>query len=219
MPSRTASAVCALRSLPDTRREAEAMAKAMNAPAEALLFGSTASESTLVERSQSGELRRYRALLFATHGLVAGSNPSEEPAIVLTPNGGCGATFAASIPEADDGLLTASEIATLSLDADAVILSGCNTAASDGSGSARPLSGLARAFLYAGARQIIVSHWSVDSAATAELMAVMASNQIKGQSYASALQAAMRKVRNNPKAPYRAHPAFWAAFTAVGDGR
>lgn len=220
MPGRTAAAVCALRSLPDTRREAQAMAQAMNAPADALLFGNVASESALAARSQSGELRRYRTLLFATHGLVAGSSPSEEPAIVLTPTGGCGGSVAASSLESDDGLLTASEIATLSLDADVVILSGCNTAVGEASGADRPLSGLTRAFIYAGARQIVVSHWSVDSAATADLMSSMARKQIGGSSYPAALQAAMRAMRTNHAAQrYRSHPAFWAAFTVVGDGR
>ena len=219
-PERTASAVCALRPLPDTRREAEAMAKAMGAPADAMIVGDMASEATLVSRSQSGELRRYRALLFATHGLVAGSMPSEEPAIVLTPNGGCGAGFSATTKEGDDGLLTASEITMLSLDADVVILSGCNTAAGDANSASRPLSGLARAFLYAGARQIIVSHWSVDSAATADLMTFMAIRRAGGASYPSALKGAMHAVRNDPNAPtYRSHPAFWAAFSTVGENR
>lgn len=219
-PLSTASAVCAMRPLPDTRREAEAMAKAMGAPANALIFGNMATEATLAARSQSGELQRYRALLFATHGLAAGATPSEEPAIVLTPNEGCSASVTATTSERDDGLLTASEITMLSLDADVVILSGCNTAAGDANGAARPLSGLARAFLYAGARQIIVSHWSVDSAATADLMASMARKRAAGAAYPSALRSAMQAVRNDRNGPtYRSHPAFWAAFSTVGESR
>ncbi len=219
-PVRTASAVCALRPLPDTRREAEAMAKAMGASANSMIFGNVASEATLATLSQSGELRRYRALLFATHGLAAGSTPSEEPAIILTPGGGCDEHVAATTKDTDDGLLTASEITMLSLDADVVVLSGCNTASGDANGASRPLSGLARAFLYAGARQIIVSHWSVDSAATAELMTFMAHKRADGASYASALRSAMRSLRNDRNGPtYRSHPAFWAAFSTVGESR
>ncbi len=219
-PVRTASAVCALRPLPDTRREAEAMAKAMGASANSMIFGNGASEATLATLSQSGELRRYRALLFATHGLAAGATPSEEPAIILTPGGGCDEHVAATTKDTDDGLLTASEITMLSLDADVVVLSGCNTASGDANGASRPLSGLARAFLYAGARQIIVSHWSVDSAATAELMTFMARKRADGASYASALRSAMRSLRNDRNGPtYRSHPAFWAAFSTVGESR
>ena len=66
--------------------------------------------------------------------------------------------------ELDDGLLTASEVAQLDLDADWVVMSACNTAAG-ASKSAQALSGLARAFFYAGARALMVSHWAVNSEA------------------------------------------------------
>ena len=95
-------------------------------------------------------LNNYRVIQFATHGLVAGDlSGLAEPALVLTPP---------RVPtEADDGLLTASEIAALRLNADWVVLSACNTAAGTGQG-AEALSGLARAFFYAGARALLVSH-------------------------------------------------------------
>jgi CHAT domain-containing protein len=70
--------------------------------------------------------------------------------------------------ELDDGLLTASEVAQLKLNADCVVLSACKTAAADKPG-AEALSGLARAFFYAGARALLVSHWSVDSEAATQL--------------------------------------------------
>ena len=73
----------------------------------------------------------------------------------------------ASATTEDDGLLTASEVTTLALDADWVILSACNTASSDGGGEA--LSGLARAFFYAGARALLVSHWAVASDAATRI--------------------------------------------------
>src|SRR3984893_11517535 len=68
----------------------------------------------------------------------------------------------------DDGLLTASEVAQLHLNADWVVLSACDTAAGEKPG-AQALSGLARAFFYAGARALLVSHWAVDSVAAARL--------------------------------------------------
>jgi hypothetical protein len=66
--------------------------------------------------------------------------------------------------ELDDGLLTASEVAQLKLNADWVVLSACNTAAGEKPG-AEALSGFARAFFYAGARALLVSHWRIDSKA------------------------------------------------------
>ncbi|MFX4493670.1 CHAT domain-containing protein, partial [Acinetobacter baumannii] len=68
----------------------------------------------------------------------------------------------------DDGLLTASEVAQLKLNADWVVLSACNTMAGEVPG-ADALSGLARAFFYAGSRALLVSHWAVDSAAATKL--------------------------------------------------
>ncbi len=76
-----------------------------------------------------------------------------EPGLLLTPP--------ATATEEDDGYLTASEIAGLKLDADWVILSACNTAAGGAQG-AEALSGLARAFIYAQARALLVSHWEVE---------------------------------------------------------
>ena len=71
---------------------------------------------------------------------------------------------------ADDGLLTASKIATLKLAADWVVLSACNTAASDDTPDAGGFSSLAKAFFYTGARALLVSNWSVPSAATVKLI-------------------------------------------------
>lgn len=94
---------------------------------------------------------------FATHGALSGQvEASAEPGLILTPR-----PKGTSDPQSlwrDDGFLTASEIATLKLDADWVILSACNTAAAEGAG-AQALSGIARAFFYARARALLVSHW------------------------------------------------------------
>ena len=99
-------------------------------------------------------------MAFATHGLVAGELAGvSEPALVLTQP--------AEGTETDIVLLTASEVAQLKLNADWVILSACNTAAADGTPGARGLSGLAKAFFYAGSRALLVSHWPVDSDAAA----------------------------------------------------
>src|SRR5262249_14920909 len=86
-----------------------------------------------------------------------------EPALILTPP--------PRATDEDDGLLTASEIAQLKLDADWVVLSACNTAAGESSKpGTEALSGLARAFFYAGVRALLVSHWAVNSEATVKLI-------------------------------------------------
>ena len=106
-------------------------------------------------------LADYRVIYFATYGLVAGDVKGlAEPSLALT--------IPAQPTEEDDGLLTASEIARLKLNADWVVLSACNTIAGDKPG-AEALSGLARAFFYAGARALLVSHWAVESNAATRL--------------------------------------------------
>ena len=160
-------------------------------------------------------LDNYRVVYFATHALVAGevekfAKAKAEPALVL------------SIPdkpsEEDDGLLTASEVAMLKLNADFVVLSACNTAAGDKPG-AEALSGLARAFFYAGARSLVVSHWEVDSEATVALMdglfhALEANPRL---SHAEALRMSMLRMIGNSSEPELAQPKFWAPFVVVGE--
>jgi CHAT domain-containing protein len=118
----------------------------------------------------------------------------------------------------DDGLLTASEVAQLKLNADWVVLSACNTAAEDTPG-AEALSGLARAFFYAGARSLTVSHWKVDSEATVQLMTgtFQASSRNSKLSHAEALRESMLTMINNAKSDDDAHPRIWAPFVVVGE--
>jgi CHAT domain-containing protein len=149
---------------------------------------------------------------FATHGALAGElNAGAEPGLILTPPG------EASLE--DDGYLSASEIAGLKLDADWVILSACNTAAG-GSEGAEALSGMSRAFFYAGARALLVSHWAVDSGATVKLITktlhTMAAEKTIGRS--EALRQSMVALIEQGE-PHEAHPAYWAPFVVVGEGR
>ena len=164
----------------------------------------------------------YKILHFATHGLLA-QDPEclPEPALVtsLAPDG--------------DSLLETSEIVELTLDADIVVLSACDTSAGAGVGSAaatgfrgaggsyaaggESLGGLARSFFYAGARNIISSQWSVDDFATKDLMvtfytAVSAEDEI---TIAEALRTAQVK---QIEGGVLSHPFFWAPFITIGDG-
>ena len=201
------SAVRALPALPESEEELKAMAAALDASTEQLFLGEAATET----RIKSLDLSNSRILAFATHGLVAGElNGNVEPALVLTP------------PEAgsarDDGLLTASEIAQLKLNADWVILSACNTGAGAKPG-AEGLSGLARAFFYAGSRSLLVSHWPVASDAAVKLTTTMLVKAKEPDvTRAEALQHSILTLMEDADRPHYAHPMFWAPFTVVGEG-
>ena len=136
-------------------------------------------------------------------------NGSVEPGLILTPP--------ETATPADDGYLSASEIAELRLGADWVILSACNTAAG-GAGNSQALSGLARAFFYSGAKALLVSHWAVNSQATVALVtkAVEALAQNPGLGRGAALQTSMAQLVGQGK-PF-SHPEYWAPFVVVGGG-
>jgi CHAT domain-containing protein len=97
-------------------------------------------------------------------------------------------------------------------------LSACNTAAGDKPG-AEALSGLARAFFYAGARSVVVSHWEVETASAVALMtgtfsALAADRRL---SHGEALRQSMLAVIADPQHPEWAEPKFWAPFIVVGE--
>jgi CHAT domain-containing protein len=202
--------------LPETADELCAVARLLGAPADAVHLGQGASERSLKALSATGVLERARIVHFATHGLLATeaealAGARSEPALVLTPPN--------EASEEDDGLLTASEVAQLKLDADWVVLSACNTAAGAADlAGAEALSGLARAFFYAGARALLVSHWAVDSEATVELI-TRAFDEIKRDrtvGRAEALRRSMLALIG--RGGRNAHPAVWAPFIVVGEG-
>ena len=159
---------------------------------------------------KSLDLGPYRTLAFATHGLMSGDFEGlVEPALVLTPPN--------RATENDDGLLTSSEVSQLKLNADAVLLSACNTAAPDGTPGAEGLSGLAKAFFYAGARSLLVSHWAVASDAAVALTTSAYREQEAAPDIgrAEALRRAMKTLMDQPGFE---HPADWAPFVVVGEG-
>jgi len=195
--------------LPDTAEEVCRIGQQQGAADSAIHLGAHASEAAIKELSATGELARHRVLHLATHGILSGVFQGvAEPALILTPP--------ATPSERDDGLLTASEVSTLKLNADWVVLSACNTAGADKSGEA--LSGLARAFFYAGARSLLVSHWEVYSSAAVEIItgAFEALKRDETLGRGEALRVAMRATVE--RGGFRAHPAYWAPFALVGEG-
>lgn len=242
MPARTLSALARLNvhfrrtpgglplipRLAETADEAKQIAGVLGGRNE-LFLGRRAQESVV----KSTDLRDARFVLFATHGFLGGSFiPSDlpvaegetrrvppptqaQPALALTLVGDL---------KGEDGLLTMKEvIEDLQLNADLVALSACNTAgdtaeANNGEGFA----GLTRAFMYAGAKSLLVSHWSVDSASTLSLMTTTFRNVEAGMPPLAAVSDAQRRLiagayANGPYHFSRAHPFFWAPFVYVGD--
>lgn len=197
----------ALTPLPETDRELSELARVLRASADSIRSGPNATEAAV----KSANLESYRVISFATHGLMAGEfRGLAQPALVLTPP---------RVPSAtDDGLLTVSEIVQLRLTADVVLLSACNTGRDDAGGGAVGLSALTRAFLYAGANSVIVSHWSVSSQATVPLLSAAMERMVKpGFTKSRALQESMvSMLRGEAGAQYR-EPAFWAPFVLAGE--
>jgi CHAT domain-containing protein len=207
----------ALPRLPDTAAEVMNLAKTMNADIKRDVFlGKKASE----EKVRSSKLSDRRVVVFATHGLVPGDlNGLVESALAL------------SAPEVTggkaDGLLTLSEILSLNLDADWVVLSACNTGSASGAG-AEAVSGLGRAFFYAGTRAVLVSHWPVETTSARRLTTELFRRQSidPSLSRAAALQQSTLQliddVFSHPETGAAmfsyAHPIFWAPLALIGDG-
>jgi CHAT domain-containing protein len=167
--------------------------------------------------ASESDLSQYRILHFATHGVVTAPRAKcpSQPAL-LTSFGGKGS----------DGLLTFREIFELNLDADVVILSACDTAgkasalatrsAGLGSGGDVELDGLVRAFVGAGGRLVIASHWPVpdDFNATQRLISGLFAGA-PGTPTVTALRRSEVALMDDVNT---SHPFYWAAFAAVGDG-
>jgi CHAT domain-containing protein len=199
------SDVLALHPLPETRREVQTVGASLGGSDDVLLLGERAGKREFLAEP----LDQFRVIYIATHGFLPGElHCSDEPglALALTPG----------LRKDTDAVLFASEISALKLNADLVVLSACNTAATGdeqfGGGS---LEGLADAFFDAGAFAVIASHWEVPSKFTAQLMTDSFSSSMRDKGYAEALREAQLQMIANPAT---ANPYNWAAFTLMGDG-
>ena len=185
-----------LSDLPGTDLEVNNIAQ-LFAPAAYVAKGNEANE-TLVK---SGKLSDYRYLHFATHGVVDETSPE------------LSRIFLQSSP-AEDGNVFSGEIFNLNLNADLAVLSACQTGLgkfSKGEG----VIGLSRALVYAGAKNIMVSYWSVADESTSELMTDFYRQLLKQAvpNFREALQQAKLAMIENKK--YSA-PYFWAPFVLIG---
>ncbi|MGB3377609.1 MAG: CHAT domain-containing protein [Allopontixanthobacter sediminis] len=178
-----------------------------------LLTGAEFTDDAIMGRD---DLRDYRILHFATHGLVTPPNAAcpAKPAL-LTSFGG----------EGSDGLLSFDEIFELGLDADIVILSACDTAggasieatraAGVGSGGGTSLDGLVRSFIGAGGRTVMASHWPApdEFGATERLISEMFTAG-RDMGIGLALRTSQRQLMDDPRT---SHPFYWGGFAIIGD--
>jgi CHAT domain-containing protein len=205
-----------LERLPDTTDELLSLAEALNAdPVRDVYLGKKASEKQV----KSMDLSNRQVVAFASHALVPYDlDGLDQPAIALSAPSVTG--------DKDDGLLTMAEILDLKLNADWVVLSACNTGAAEGAG-AEAVSGLGRAFFYAGTKAVLVSMWPVETSSAKKLTTSIFQHLKENVDIdkAQAHQMAMIELIEGPGlldkdgriiASY-AHPLFWAPFIIVGD--
>jgi len=203
--------------LSGTRKQVESIAENYPQDSVKLVLGQQFTDVSLQSAPLSDQLADYRIVHFATHGLLPSEiNCKSEPALATS--------YAVSAGEDSDGLLDVTEIDRLKLDAELVVLSACNTAGEGGMEGGQALSGLARAFFYAGARSIIASHWSVLEDPTTDLMVSIFNRRRQRDGtigWSEALRRGQMEAIESAKRTGRAHlahPYFWGAFVVVGDG-
>lgn len=180
--------------LPASRREVAAVARTAGAGAR-LMTGADATEDAFRREASA-----YRVLHLATYGVLNKHNPLFS-FVELAPGG------------EHDGRLEVHEVFGLSLTADLVVLSACQTGLGSGTLTDVPAGddwvGLTRAFLHAGARRVVATLWPVDDWATAAFMDRFYERMAAGEPPARALASAQRAMRG---APATAHPFYWAGF-------
>ena len=199
---------------PISAAELHAARRAVGTAGADIVTGAAFSDSAIKAR---GDLSNFRILHFATHGLVTAPRPEcpARPALMTSFAGGD-----------SDGLLSFAEIYDLRLDADLVILSACDTAGKASlaasreaglrSGGEFALDGLVRAFVGAGGRSVVASHWPVpdDYDSTNRLISGLFEAP-PGTATATALRQAQDRLMQSPAT---SHPYYWAGFAIIGDG-
>lgn len=197
-----------LDALPETREEAVATAAAFGAGGQATV-GEAFTDASVLDNPAVSEAG---VLVLATHGVLGLSNCFAEPALLATPG-----------PEGD-GLIEASELLDLKLSARLVVMSACDTAGGGRLDASRTgfadggeaLSGLARAFIYAGASSVLATHWKIDAATSSlQTQTLLTSAVESGAPLSAALAEAQKALYENEET---AHPFYWSGFVLIGDG-
>lgn len=200
-----ATMIASMPPLPGAKRELRKMRKAFGRKRSELYLGDDFTQKTV----SAIDFSDVSVAAFATHGLTSDETAGlTEPALVLTP------PLTAANP--DDSLLTASEIATLTMPVDWVILSSCNSGLGR-SANAPMYSGLAKAFRMAGAKALLLSHWPVRDDAAAYLSTRAVRNAKKGLSKAQALRQAQLDLMHDNGIANTADPGLWAPFVLVAN--
>ena len=191
-----------LSALPETETELNTIANYFSSSE--IITQGDATEAKIRDMDLSG----IDVIAFATHALVSNEiDDLFEPAIVLTP--------VDSNNPGNDGLLMASEVAELNMDADIVLLSACNTASSFDESNSQGLSGLADSFFAAGAKSILASYWSVISDSAVDITTKMFDKSNTGRSYSHKHRESVLKILAEPNS-YKSNPVYWAPFMVVG---
>lgn len=187
--------------LPGTRREAESILKLVSKPQTTEAFDFTASRSFF----DRPDLNQFRLLHIATHGFVNSEHPELS-----------GLIFSMVDRQGNDqnGFLLVPDVFNLKLNADLVTLSACQSGLGK-SIRGEGMVGLTQGFLYAGTSRVLVSLWSVNDQATAELMKHFYHGLLAEKLRpADALRQAQLKLRQNKK---WSSPYYWAAFQLTGE--
>jgi CHAT domain-containing protein len=208
----TAQLLAGLPALPYAGKELTAARELLGASAADELLGPNFTVPEVLHTN----LKDYRILHFATHALLpAELRCQSQPAIVTSDPPGA--------TNVKNALLTASDVMGMHLDANLVILSACNSGGPGGRTAGESLSGLARAFFFAGARALMVTHWSVNDQVTAYLIAdtlrrMRAEPSLGVAGALRKAQLGMLAAAGHALPAEVAHPFFWAPFAVIGDG-
>ena len=184
----------ALAQLPFAKREVEMIAKLLNTKP---LTGRDATKSEVLKRISSVAL---------VHIAAHGSKDTGE--IALAPN----VERASQIPKNEDFILTMADVQAVRLKARLVVLSCCHSGR--GEVKSEGVVGIARAFLYAGARSVLVSLWAIDDEATLLFMQSFYKQLANGKRASLALYQAMKSLRETQQFSAVKH---WAPFVLIGD--
>ena len=201
-------AATGFRPLPEIRPAIENIAGKYHAASDDVVMGEAFTDDAVLDRK---DLNTYKVVFFGTHGVLGEKMPCLHVPALVTSLG---------VGQGSDGFLDAAKILKLNMDADLVVLAACDTGSATSqtgetglSASGDAFDGFARDFIFAGARNFVVSQWEVRVQQTDELMQRMFDANASTQ--ADALRQAQLALMSDPN---YSHPYYWAGFTLVGDG-